>query len=181
MQARLTAPTGTVLAHPSQTAEGEEETRSLQVLYTELLGVSASPASVMMRPCGEGGPTTTPTRTARRAAALPRDLFPSVQWRRNEAQDPTFWFCQRLSEANFYSSMCARVTSTMFWSQHLKPNVKTIDATLCITDRKHPRQTRQSPSWPRGPLFTCNEELPRSHLPIKEVTDRTACKFWLKL
>lgn len=107
LQARLTAPTGTVLAHPSQTAEGEEETQSLQVLYTELLGVSASPASVMMRPCGEGGPTTTPTRTARRAAALPRDLFPSVQWRRNEAQDPTFWFCQRLSEANFYSSMCA--------------------------------------------------------------------------
>lgn len=78
LQARHTAPIGTVLAHPSQTAE-EEETKSLQVLYTELLDVSASPASVMVRPCGEGGPTTTPTRKARRAAALPRDLLPSVQ------------------------------------------------------------------------------------------------------
>ena len=79
LQARHTAPIGTVLAHPSQTAEEEEETKSLQVLCTELLDVSASPASVMVRPCGEGGPTTTPTRKARRAAAGPRDLLPSVQ------------------------------------------------------------------------------------------------------
>lgn len=79
LQARHTTPTWTIRSHPSQTAKEEEETKSLQVFYTELLGVPASPASVMMRPCDAGGPTTTPTRKAHRAAALPSDLLPAVQ------------------------------------------------------------------------------------------------------
>lgn len=41
LQARHTTPTWTIRSHPSQTAkEEEEETKSLQVFYTELLGVS---------------------------------------------------------------------------------------------------------------------------------------------
>lgn len=105
-----------------------------------------------------GGPTTTPTEKPTAQQPCPV-AAPSVQRGRNEAPHPICWCGQRLSEANFYSSVCAPTTSTMLWSQHFKPNLKTVDATLCITDGKHPRQTLQSPSWPRvlslPPMRSC--------------------------